>query len=358
MLYHFLYPLNEYFIGFNVFKYITFRALMAAFTGMTIYFVFGSYFIKCLSKLHVWQTVREDGPVTHLDKRGIPTMGGLLLWIAVFVSILLWSRLDVWFIWAAVALIVGFGLIGFIDDYRKVVLKDSNGLKARWKFPLQLIVATIVVLVITDVIGIDRRLIVPFFKDINPNLGIFYPAFAVIVIVGTSNAVNLTDGLDGLVSIPSIVAFMAFAILAYIAGHMTISAYLGIPYVAGSGELAVLCGAIAGACVGFLWFNAHPADVFLGDVGALPLGAVLGFVALITKNEILLIIIGGIFVLETISVITQVISFKLTGKRVFRMAPLHHHFELKGWPESKVIVRFWIISFILALASLATLKLR
>lgn len=358
MLYHLLYPLHETFIGLNVLRYITFRTFGALFTAMVIYFIFGKAMIRYLSRKQFWQTVRDDGPVTHMDKRGTPTMGGLLLWFSIIISTLLWTRFDQLFVVLALALAFCFGAIGFLDDYRKVILHDAKGLRARFKFPLQVLMATLVALVLFDGIGLSRQLAVPFFKSFYPDLGWWYYPFAVIVIVGASNAVNLTDGLDGLVSIPSIIAFFAFSVLAYIAGHAKIASYLVVPSVPGSGELTVLCGAIVGACMGFLWYNAHPASIFMGDVGSLPLGAVLGYVSVVTKNEILLFFIGGIFVLETVSVITQVISFKLTGKRVFKMAPLHHHFELKGWAESKVIVRFWIIAFILAIVSLTTLKLR
>jgi phospho-N-acetylmuramoyl-pentapeptide-transferase len=358
MLYYLLYPLHTEFIGFNVFRYITFRTFMATFTAMAIYFILGKRIIAYLTDKQFWQTVRDDGPVSHMDKRGTPTMGGLLLWISVFISTLLWSRFFEPFVVLGVCLVFCFGVIGFIDDYRKVILRDPKGLRARYKFPLQLIVAALAMLVLYDAIGLSSDLAVPFFKGVNPDLGWWYVPFAVLVIVGASNAVNLTDGLDGLVSMPSIVAYLAYGVLAYVAGNAVISEYLAVQFVPGSGELAVMCGAVAGACVGFLWYNAHPASIFMGDVGSLPLGALLGYVAVVTKNEILLVLIGGIFVLETVSVITQVISFKLTGKRVFKMAPLHHHFELKGWSESKVIVRFWIIAIILALVSLATLKLR
>lgn len=358
MFYYLLYPLHNTIVGMNVVRYITFRTFMAMFTAMFIYFIFGKFIIKKLSERQFWQTVRNDGPITHMDKRGTPTMGGLLIWFSVIVSGLLWSQFMDPFIIIAFCIILMFGMIGFIDDYRKVILHDAKGLRARWKFPLQLAAAVIPVIVLFDTIGLSTQLSVPFLKTVTPSLGMWYVLFATLVIVGASNAVNLTDGLDGLVSVPSIVAFLAYAILAYIAGHAAIANYLAVQSIPGSGELAVICGAVIGACIGFLWYNAHPASIFMGDVGSLPLGALLGFVAVVTKNEILLILIGGIFVLETISVITQVISFKLTGKRVFRMAPLHHHFELKGWDESKVIVRFWIIAIVLALASLATLKLR
>jgi phospho-N-acetylmuramoyl-pentapeptide-transferase len=314
--------------------------------------------IRYIQRKQFWQTVRDDGPVSHMDKRGTPTMGGILLWMAVFAATLLWSRFINPLVWLGLLLSLVFAALGFLDDYWKIVRNDAKGLRARYKFPIQVVVVVLVGLVLFGVLGLDTHLSVPFFKAFNPDLGWWYLLFAVLVIVGASNAVNLTDGLDGLVSMPSIIAFLAFGVLTYVAGHAKISAYLGVPTVPGSGELAVVCGAVVGACIGFLWFNAHPASVFLGDVGSLPLGALLGYVAVVTKNELLLVAIGGIFVLETVSVIAQVVSFQLTGKRVFRMAPLHHHFELKGWPESKVIVRFWIIAFVLALASLATLKLR
>ncbi len=358
MLYHLLYQWHEQFIGLNVLRYITFRTFGALFTAMIIYFLFGKAMIRYMARKQLWQTVRDDGPVTHMDKRGTPTMGGILLLISVFISTLLWTRFDQLFVIVGLALMFCFGAIGFLDDYRKVILRDAKGLRARFKFPLQLVFAIIVSLVLFDGIGLNRELSLPFVKTFSPDLGWWYYPFAVIVIVGASNAVNLTDGLDGLVSVPSIVAFFAFGVLAYIAGHARIASYLVVPVVPGSGELTVLCGAIVGACIGFLWYNAHPASIFMGDVGSLPIGAVLGYVAIVTKNELLLLLIGGIFVLETVSVITQVVSFKLTGKRIFKMAPLHHHFELKGWAESKVIVRFWIIAFILAIVSLTTLKLR
>lgn len=358
MLYYLFYPLHDRLIGFNIFRYITFRAFMATFTAMAIYFLLGPMMIRMLARRQFWQTVRDDGPVTHMDKRGTPTMGGILVWVAVLAAALLWTQCLEPLVLLAIGVIVCFGSIGFIDDYRKVILKDAKGLRARFKFPLQLICAAVVAVILFDILGQDRTLTVPFLKFLQPDLAWGAVPFAAIVIVGASNAVNLTDGLDGLVSVPAMVAFLAYAILAYIAGHATIAHYLAVRVVPGSGELAVVCGAVVGALTGFLWYNAHPASIFMGDVGSLPLGALLGTVAVVTKNEILLVLIGGIFVLETISVITQVASFKLTGKRIFRMAPLHHHFELKGWAESKVIVRFWIISIILALASLATLKLR
>ena len=358
MLYYLLYPLYSEYIGFNVFRYITFRTFMATFTAMGFYFLLGKPMIRYLARRQFWQTVRNDGPVTHMDKRGTPTMGGILIWLSVLFSVLLWSRFGEPYVLTAIMLVFFYAVIGFIDDYRKVILRDSKGRRSRWKFPLMVIGATIVVFVLFNFLDLSTELSVPFFKNFQPELGWVYIPFAVIVIVGASNAVNLTDGLDGLVSVPSMVAFLAYAILAYVAGHASIARYLAVQWVPGSGEMAIICGAVVGALTGFLWYNSHPASIFMGDVGSLPLGALLGYVAVVTKNEILLILIGGIFVLETVSVITQVASFQLTGKRIFKMAPLHHHFELKGWPEDKVIVRFWIISIILALASLSTLKIR
>lgn len=359
MLYHLLYPLHDKLIAFNVFRYITFRTFAALFTAMLIYFLFGKWLISYMQKKQFWQAVRDDGPIQHLNKGKTPTMGGTLIWIGVLVSTLLWARLDNPYVYLTLGIGTAFALIGFLDDYRKVILRDAHGLRARFKFPLQVGVAVAGSLILFDGLGFDRHLSVPFIKGFYPLLGIVgATAFASFVIVGTSNAVNLTDGLDGLVAVPAIISFFAFAILSYTAGHLKIASYLAVPFIPGAGELTIICGAIMGALIGFLWFNAHPAEIFMGDVGALPIGAALGSVAVVTKNEFLLVLIGGIFVLETVSVITQVVSFKLTGKRVFRMAPLHHHFELKGWKESKVIVRFWIIALVLALLSLATLKLR
>ncbi|MBU4484422.1 phospho-N-acetylmuramoyl-pentapeptide-transferase [bacterium] len=359
MFYHFLYPLHTYFIGFNVFRYITFRTIAALFTGMLIYFVFGKLFISYLCKKQFWQTLLEYVPIAHhTGKRQIPTMGGVLLWVSVFASTILWGKLDNVYVLLVMAVTFAMCLVGFLDDYRKVILKDAHGLRARFKFPLQVLVATMGMLFLFDGLHFDGHLTIPFFKEIFPQLGWWYIPFGIFVIVGAANAVNLTDGLDGLVTGPSIMAYLSYAVLAYLAGHIALADYLNIPYISGTGELTVFCGAVVGACIGFLWFNSHPAEIFMGDVGSLPLGAALGTIAIITKNELLLVIIGGIFVLETISVIVQVISYQLTGKRVFRMAPIHHHFELKGWPESKVIIRFWIIALILALVALSTLKLR
>lgn len=358
MLYHLLFPLHDELVGFGVFKYITFRAFFALFTGMVVYFLFGGLLIRYLKRHQFWQAVRDDGPVEHLNKGTTPTMGGLLLWSGVFISVILWARWDNPFIPLVAGVSLAYGLIGFFDDYKKVILRDPHGLRARYKFPLQVLVGVIAALILFDGIGFDENLSLPFFKTVSPNLGWLYIPFAVFLIVGVSNAVNLTDGLDGLVTMPSVMAFMAYGVLAYVAGHSAIADYLNVPFIPGSGELSVFCMAIVGACIGFLWFNGQPAQVFMGDVGSLPIGAALAMVAIITKNELLLMLVGGIFMLETLSVIAQVVSFKLTGKRVFKMAPLHHHFELKGWKESKVIIRFWIIAFILAMLSLSTLKLR
>lgn len=359
MLYHLLYPLHDTFVAFNVFRYITFRTFAALFTSMMIYFLFGRYLINYMRRKQFWQAIRDDGPVQHLNKGSTPTMGGILILLAVVFSTLMWARLDNSYVFLVIGVAIAFALIGFIDDYIKVILRDSHGLRARYKFPLQVGVGFAAGLILFDGMGFDTHLAVPFFKSIYPMLGVTtFVILAMFVIVGTSNAVNLTDGLDGLVAGPAIMSFLAFAILSYTSGHIKIASYLSVPFIPGAGELTVICGAVIGALIAFLWYNAQPADIFMGDVGALPLGAMLGTIAVITKNELLLLIIGGIFVLETVSVITQVISFKLTGKRIFKMAPLHHHFELKGWKESKVIVRFWIIALILALLSLTTLKLR
>lgn len=367
MLYHLLTPLADRFIGFGIFQYITFRTFMAMFTAMAIYFLLGPPVIRLLGRHQFWQTVRDDGPVTHLKKGGTPTMGGLLMMVAIAASMLLWGRWDNIYVVYTMAMGFGFAFIGFYDDYRKLVLKDPKGLQARYKFPLQMVMGLLGMLVLFDAIGFDTHLAIPFFKTAIPDLGWWYVLFGAIVVVGTANAVNITDGLDGLVTGPGIISFLAYGVIAYLVGHSTFAAYLQIPFapavaaptgIPGVGELSVLCGAVAGSLIGFLWYNAHPALVFMGDVGSLSLGAMLGTVAVLTKQELLLMVVGGIFVLETISVIVQVISFQLTGRRVFRMAPIHHHFELKGWPESRVIVRFWIIALILALLSLTSLKVR
>jgi phospho-N-acetylmuramoyl-pentapeptide-transferase len=349
---------SEHFQLFNVFKYITFRTFAALLTSLFIYFIFGKRFIEFLQRLQVGQVIRQEGPQSHLSKKGTPTMGGVLIVGASFLATVLWGNWSDAHIWLCLGILVSFGFIGFIDDYRKMVKKQNLGLQGRHKLVLQFLFAFVAGYYLLGSLGFDRELYVPFVKHIHPNLGWFYLLLIALVVVGASNAVNLTDGLDGLAAAPNIIAFATYAIFAYIAGNVKIAAYLQLPVVSGVGEVAVFCGAVMGALIGFLWYNAYPAEVFMGDVGSLSLGASLGWVAVVTKNEILLIVVGGIFVLETLSVITQVISFRLTGKRIFRMAPLHHHFELKGWAEPKVIVRFWIISFILGILSLATLKLR
>ncbi len=358
MFYKFLYPLADDYILFNVFKYITFRTLGALLTAMILYFIFGQYQIRFLKEWKIKQTIRQEGPKTHYDKAGTPTMGGILILLCTVGSVLLWMNPENIAVWLVLGLYGAYGLVGFYDDYRKIRYGSSKGLEGRYKLLFQIIVAVIVsYLLIRDFLP-DTRLSLPFFKSIRPDLGWWYLPFAVLVIVGASNAVNLTDGLDGLATGPAVASYLTIMILAYLAGHAKISTYLQIPFISGVGEMAIFCGAIIGALIGFLWFNTYPAEIFMGDVGSLPLGGALGTVAVVTKNEFLLVIVGGIFVLEAVSVMTQVASFKLTGKRIFRMAPIHHHFELKGWSEPKVIVRFWIISFILALVALATLKLR
>ena len=346
--------------GFGVFHYLTVRTVFAALTGLLISLLLGSAVIRFLQRLQVKQVVRQDGPESHLSKAGTPTMGGLLILGVFALSALLWARLENTYVWTVVLATLAFGCIGFADDYLKVVRGNSRGLRARWKFIAQSVIALAVGLYLytTASIPAQTALFVPIFKEVALDLGPVYLLLAYFVIVGSSNAVNLTDGLDGLAIMPCAMIVSAFGLLAYVAGHSEMSAYFGVPYIEGAGELAIVCGAIAGAALGFLWFNAYPAQVFMGDVGALALGAALGVLALISRHELLLLVMGGVFVLETVSVMVQVASFRLTGRRVFRMAPLHHHFELKGWPESVVIVRFWIISLVLVLVGLATLKIR
>ena len=359
MIYHFLYPLHTTISGFNVFRYITFRTIYASVTAFLICFFLGPWVIRKLTILQVGQYIREDGPESHFQKAGTPTMGGTLILFSVIVSTLLWTNLANSYIWIVLLVTFGNGLIGFMDDYLMQVKKRSKGLTARGKLILQLILALITGLLVYSRPDFNTQVTVPFFKNIAPDLGGGYVFFAALVIVGTSNAVNLTDGLDGLAIGPAIIAAATYMVFAYAAGHIKIAQYLQINYVAGSAEITVFCGALAGAGFGFLWFNTYPAQVFMGDVGSLSLGAALGSVAVITKQEILLALVGGLFVVEALSVIFQVGYFKMThGRRIFKMAPLHHHFELKGWPEPKVIVRFWIIAIILALISMSTLKLR
>ena len=359
MLYHLLYPLHTTFSVFNVFRYITFRTIYASLTAFLICFLLGPWMIRKLAQMQVGQYIRNDGPKTHLDKAGTPTMGGTLIILSVVVSILLWSDLTNFYVWITLFVVVGYGLVGFIDDYLMQVKKQSKGLSVRTKLVWQAIIALIAGFLVYISPDFSTQITIPFFKNVSPDFGWGYIIFAAFVIVGASNAVNLTDGLDGLAIGPVIIAATTYMIFAYVAGHVKIADYLQINYVSGSGELAIFCGAIVGSGMGFLWFNTYPAQIFMGDVGSLSLGAFLGTVAVITKQEILLVLVGGLFVIEALSVIFQVSFFKMTsGKRIFRMAPLHHHFELKGWPEPKVIVRFWIIAIALAMLAMSTLKLR
>ncbi|MDP1758620.1 MAG: phospho-N-acetylmuramoyl-pentapeptide-transferase [Thermodesulfovibrionales bacterium] len=360
MLYSLLYSLHDWFSPFNVFRYITFRTALAVLTAMLITFILGPKVIKRLSRFSVTQQVRDDGPQTHLGKTGTPTMGGVLIIISILVTVLLWGDLTNKYILTMIFSLVGFGTIGFIDDYLKVVKRNPKGLRGYYKFGAQVLLALAIsmFLYMNPKDPYNDVLSIPFFKKWLFDLGWFYVPFSIIVIVGSSNAVNLTDGIDGLAVGLVGISVLATGILVYISGNFKFSQYLQVLYIPGTGELTVFCGAILGASLGFLWYNSYPADVFMGDVGSLSLGGVLGTLAVITKQEIVLAVVGGIFVIETLSVVFQVASFKLTGKRIFRMAPIHHHFELKGWPEPKVIVRFWIVGIMLALLSLATLKLR
>ena len=347
--------------AFNVFNYITLRAVLATLTALVISFVVGPSLIRKLTHYKVGQSVRNDGPQTHLIKAGTPTMGGALIIVGIAVATLLWADLSNRFVWVVLLTTLGFGIVGWVDDWRKVVHRNPKGLSAGAKYFWQSLIGfgVAVYLFQTATVPAETELIVPFFKTlVLPLTAVSFIVLTYFVIVGTSNAVNLTDGLDGLAIMPTVMVGSALAIFAYVAGHAYFSNYLGVPYVPGAGELAVFCAAIAGAGLGFLWFNAYPAEVFMGDVGALALGAALGTVAVIVRQEIVLFIMGGVFVMETISVVLQVSSFKLTGKRIFRMAPLHHHYELKGWKETQVVVRFWIITMMLVLVGLSTLKLR
>ena len=359
MIYHLLYPLHTSISAFNVFRYITFRTIYASLTAFIICFLLGPWVIKRLRQMQVGQFIREDGPETHYKKSGTPTMGGVLIIGAVVAATLLWANLTNFYIWVALLVIVGFGAIGFADDYLMQVKKRSKGLGAREKFLLQTILATVCGVLFYAHADFSTQVTVPFLKNMQPDLGWGYILFTILVVVGASNAVNLTDGLDGLAIGPLIIVAATYMVFAYVTGHVKFAEYLQINYVAGVGEISIFCGALVGAGLGFLWFNAYPAQVFMGDVGSLALGSSMGAIAIITKQEILLVLVGGLFVIETLSVIFQVGFFKLThGRRIFKMAPLHHHFELKGWPEPKVIVRFWIIAIALALVALSTLKLR
>lgn len=359
MMYHLLYPLSDVVSSFNVFRYITFRTIYASITALVICFLFGPWLIRKMQSLQFVQPIRSDGPGSHFVKQGTPTMGGVLIVCAVVLSTLLWARLTVDYVWMVLLVTVGFGLVGFVDDYRKLIRKNSKGLSGKVRLVIEIAIALFVSCLLYFKPGFNSNVTIPFLKTVLPDLGWGYIIFSTFIIVGAANAVNLTDGLDGLAIGPATICFVTYLLFAYFVGNIKISGYLQIPYVAGAGELTVFCGAMVGAGLGFLWFNTYPAQIFMGDVGSLSLGGALGALAVLTKQEIILAIVGGIFVVETVSVIFQVGWFKMSsGRRIFRMAPIHHHFELKGWAEPKVIVRFWIISIILALVAISTLKLR
>ncbi|WP_018915772.1 phospho-N-acetylmuramoyl-pentapeptide-transferase [Vreelandella zhanjiangensis] len=360
MLLHLANFLAQYQTGFQVFNYLTLRVILAALTSLMLCLWLGPWVIRRLVEGQIGQAVRDDGPQSHLSKAGTPTMGGVMILLAMAISTFVWGDLTNHYVWVVLAVTLGFGAIGWVDDYRKVVEKNPRGLPARWKYFWQSVVGigAALVLYFTAATPAETSLLVPLFKDIALPLGVFYIVLTYFVIVGSSNAVNLTDGLDGLAIMPTVLVAMGLSVFAYASGNAVFANYLHIPFINGTGELAIFCATIAGAGLGFLWFNTYPAQVFMGDVGALALGAALGVVAVIVRQEIVLFIMGGIFVVETLSVILQVGSYKMTGRRIFRMAPLHHHFELKGWPEPRVIVRFWIITVVLVLLGLATLKVR
>ena len=358
MLYHIFYPLATDIRLFNIFKYLTFRTIYAMITALIVCFILGPWIIRRLESLQARQVIRTDGPESHLQKQGTPTMGGVIILVAIVIPTLFWADLTNRYVWITLFITVSYGAIGFVDDYRKIVKKDTKGLSARQKMFWQILLAGSVALYLFLSPGFSEELFFPLFKKFHPDLWIWFIPFATLVIVGASNAVNLTDGLDGLAIGPVTINAATYMLFSYIAGHATLAAYLQIPRVVGAGELAVVCGAMVGAGLGFLWYNSYPAEVFMGDVGSLSLGGALGTIAVLTKQEILLVIVGGIFVIEALSVIFQVGSYKYRGKRIFRMAPIHHHFELKGVAEPKIIVRFWIISIILALVAISTLKMR
>ncbi|MDZ7735344.1 MAG: phospho-N-acetylmuramoyl-pentapeptide-transferase [Gammaproteobacteria bacterium] len=353
--------LAQFYSGFNVFQYLTLRTILGTLTSLMIALFIGPYLIRHLTTYQIGQSVRDDGPQTHLTKTGTPTMGGLLILISIMVSTLCWADLGNRYVWLALIITILFGIIGWIDDYRKVVNRDPRGLSARYKYFWQSVFAIGAAIVLYKMASTpaETNLLIPFAKSLSIDIGVVgFVLLAYFVIVGSSNAVNLTDGLDGLAILPTVMVAAALAIFAYAAGNARFAGYLDIPFVLGVGELAVFCGAMVGAGLGFLWFNTYPAQVFMGDIGALALGAALGVVAVMVRQELILFIMAGVFVVETVSVILQVASYKLTGRRIFRMAPLHHHYELKGWPEPRVIVRFWIITVILVLVGLASLKIR
>jgi phospho-N-acetylmuramoyl-pentapeptide-transferase len=352
--------LTQFDSGFAVFKYITLRTILGVLTALIISFIVGPLMIRKLSQYKVGQPIRELGPETHFSKAGTPTMGGALILVAIAVSTLLWGDLSSRYVWVALLTTLSFGAIGFVDDYKKLVMQDPEGISARAKYFWQSVfgLSAALFLYASASSPHETQLILPFFKGVAINMGPMFVVLTYFVVVGSSNAVNLTDGLDGLAILPTVMVAGALAVFAYVTGHAEFAKYLGIPYIEGVGEVAIFCATICGAGLGFLWFNTYPAQVFMGDVGALALGAALGIVAVLVRQELVLLIMGGVFVMETVSVILQVVSFKLTGRRIFRMAPLHHHFELKGWPEPRVIVRFWIVTVILVLVGLATLKIR
>lgn len=358
MLYHLFYPLAANVKLFNIFKYLTFRTIYAMITALVVCFVLGPWIIRKLESLQARQVIRTDGPESHLQKQGTPTMGGVMILAAIIIPTLLWADLTNQYIWITMFITIGYGIIGFVDDYKKVVEKNPKGLSPRQKMFWQVLMAGAAAVFLFIKPGFSENLYFPFFKNFHPDLWIWFIPFATLVIVGASNAVNLTDGLDGLAIGPVTINAATYMLFAYIAGHAALSAYLQIPRVVGAGELAIMCGAMVGAGLGFLWYNSYPAEVFMGDVGSLSLGGTLGTIAVLTKQEILLVIVGGVFVVEALSVIFQVGSYKYRGKRIFRMAPIHHHFELKGVAEPKIIVRFWIITIILALVAISTLKMR
>ena len=352
--------LSEYVRGFAVFQYLTFRTMVSVVTALLMSLLIGPLMIARLARAQIGQTIRDDGPSSHFSKAGTPTMGGALILVILVITTLLWGDLTNRYVWLVILVTLSFGVIGWVDDYLKISRKNTEGLVARWKYFWQSVFALIAAIYLYTAAQspVETTLFVPFFKSIAVPLGLGFVVLSYLMIVGMSNAVNLTDGLDGLAIMPAVMVGAALGLIAYVAGNTEFSSYLQIPYVAGAGELAVFCGALIGAGLGFLWFNTYPAQIFMGDVGALAIGAALGLVAIIIRHEIVLLIMGGLFVLETASVIIQVASFRLTGRRVFRMAPIHHHFELKGWPEPKVIVRFWIITLVLVTIGLSTLKLR
>jgi phospho-N-acetylmuramoyl-pentapeptide-transferase len=361
MVYNFLLEFVDIFSFLNVFKYITFRTGLAVFTSLILVLIIGGPFIRMFSKKKIVNPIREDGPTDHIIKKiGTPTMGGLVILMGIIVSVIMWSDLTNIYILFLLYILISLGLLGALDDYKKITNQNSSGISFKFKFFSQIILSVIGISFLTYYLNYQEltNLYFPFFKDLVINLGWFFIPFSVFIIVGASNAVNLTDGLDGLATVPVILVAACFAFISYVAGNIIFSEYLQITYIEGTGEISIFCGAIIGSCLGFLWFNAPPAKIFMGDTGSLSLGGSLGAIGIITKHEIVLAITGGLFVLEAVSVIVQVVSFKLTGKRVFRMAPIHHHYEKKGWPESTVVIRFWIISIILALIGLATLKLR